>query len=44
MKGEGLVMAYMLQNFKYYLLDQSFKLSIDNLVVKYLVNNTMLEG
>ena len=44
MKAKGLVMAYMLQNFKYYLLDQSFKSSIDNLVVKYLVNNTMLEG
>jgi hypothetical protein len=44
MKGKVLVMAYMLQNLKYYLLDQSFKLSIDNLVVKYSVNNTMLEG
>ena len=41
---EGLAMVYALQKFKHYLLGSHFKMFIDHLALKYLVNKTVLGG
>lgn len=39
---EGLVMVYMLQKFRHYLLGTHFKMNADHSVLKYLVNKLVL--
>jgi len=41
-KHEGLVMVYVLQKFKYYLLGAHFKMYTDHSTLKYLVNKPVL--
>lgn len=41
---KGLAMAYVLQNFKHYLLGRHFKMYIDHSTLKYLVNTPVLGG
>ena len=41
-KREGLAMVYALQKFRHYLLDGHFKMFIDHLDLKYLVNKPVL--
>ena len=41
---EGLVMVYVLQKFRHYLLGRHFNMFTDHSDVKYLVNNPVLGG
>jgi hypothetical protein len=41
---EGLAMVYALQKFRHYLLGKHFKMFIDQLFLKYLVNKPVLGG
>jgi hypothetical protein len=41
---ERLAMVYALQKFRHYLLGSHFKMYVDHSVLRYLVNNIVLEG
>ena len=43
-KHEGLVMVYLLQKFRHYLLGVHFKMYTDHYALKYLVNKPLLGG
>jgi hypothetical protein len=44
MEREGLAMVYALQKFRHYLLGKHFKMFMDHLALKYLVNKPVLGG
>ena len=44
MEREYLAMVYALQKFRHYLLGKHFKMFIDHLALKYLVNKSVLGG